>query len=65
VQVCYQIEDTNFEREYNGLLEAMRFFKLAEGVIITSEQKDSFEKDGHKVELIPAYEYLVNATGSN
>ncbi len=59
VQVCYRMEDINFEREYNGLLEAMRSFKLSEGAIITSGQKDSFEKEGYKIELIPAHEYMA------
>ncbi len=26
IQICYEINDENFEREYNGLLEAMHFF---------------------------------------
>lgn len=58
IQVCYQIDDLNFEREYNGLLEAMEAFKLKEGIIITLNQKDIFEKDGLTVRLIPAHEFL-------
>ncbi|MBC7614666.1 MAG: ATP-binding protein [Pedobacter sp.] len=59
VQVCYQIDDHNFKREYNGLLEAMRAFKLDQGTIVTLNQKDHFEKDGYRVNLVPAHEYLV------
>lgn len=59
VQVCYRIEDSNFDREYNGLLEAMKFFKLSEGVIITSDQNDKFEKQGYTIILVPAHEYIV------
>lgn len=59
VQVCYHIDDTNFEREYHGLLEALRFFKLSEGVIVTFDQRDSFEKDGFSITLVPAFEYLA------
>lgn len=59
IQVCYQIEDTNFDREYDGLREAMRFFNLSEGTIVTLEQRDSFEKEGHLVELVPAHEYMA------
>ncbi len=57
--VYHRIEDINFDREYNGLLAAMRFFKLSEGVIITLEQKDRFEKEGYSIELIPAHEYMA------
>ncbi|MFD2962473.1 MULTISPECIES: ATP-binding protein [Olivibacter] len=59
IQVCYQIDDLNFDREYNGLLEALRFFKLQEGLIITLDQKDVFEQDGFIIKMIPAYEYLA------
>ena len=59
VQVCYQIDDHNFKREYNGLLEAMRAFKLDQGTIVTLNQKDHFEKDGYRVNLVPAHEYLI------
>jgi len=59
VQVCYRIDDMNFKREYSGLLEAMKFFNKTEGVIVTFDQKDIFEKDGHKVKLVPGHEFLV------
>lgn len=59
IQVCYEINDENFEREYNGLLEAMRFFDKKQGTIITMNQKDHFEKDGLIVELVRAFEYLT------
>jgi hypothetical protein len=40
------------------LLEAMMFFKLTEGIIVTLDQKDRFERDGHLIKLIPAHEYV-------
>lgn len=58
IQVCYRIEDTNWDRELSGLLEAMKFFNLSEGTIVTFEQKDAFDQDGYFVQLIPAHEYL-------
>lgn len=58
IQVCYQVNDDNFDREYNGLLEAMQFFEKKEGIIITLDQKDYFEKDGFSVRLIPAFEFF-------
>ena len=59
IQVCYQIDDMNFKREYSGLIEAMKFFQKKEGVIVTFNQKDLFEKDGYIVKLIPAHEFLA------
>ena len=58
VQVCYRIDDMNFQREYSGLVEAMKFFKKAEVLIVTFYQKDIFEKDGLTVRLVPTNEYL-------
>ena len=52
------INDTNFEREYNGLIAAMDFFSQTEGLIISYNQKDLFEKEGKTVRLIPEYEFL-------
>ena len=57
--LCYQIDDSNFQREYSGLVEAMKFFQMKEGVIVTLNQKDVFEKDGYTVKLIPAHEFLI------
>ena len=58
VQVCYRIDDMNFEREYDGLKNAMDFFGVKTGVIVTFNQQDRFEKDGCIVQLIPAHRYL-------
>jgi predicted AAA+ superfamily ATPase len=58
VQACYEINDLNFEREYSGLVEALKFFKKEEGIIVTINQSDKFEKDGYTVRVVPAHEYL-------
>lgn len=60
VQVCHKIDDNNFDRELNGLLEAMKFFKLSTGTIATTAQKDNFELDGRVVELVPAHEFMIS-----
>lgn len=59
IQVCYHINDDNFDREYKGLLEAMKFFNLTEGTIVTFNQIDVFEKDGFTVRLVPSFEFLA------
>lgn len=58
VQVCFKIDNLNFEREYAGLVEAMKFFQKKEGIIVTLNQKDLIERDGFKITLLPAHEYL-------
>lgn len=59
VQVCYTIDDFNFEREYSGLVAALHYFKLNHGFIVTLNQEDIFEKDGLTIEMIPAYKYFI------
>lgn len=58
VQVCLTVNDENFDREYNGLLEAMQNLGLKKGSIITLNQSDIFENDGMTVKMIPAHEFL-------
>ena len=60
IQVCYQINDENFEREFNGLMTALDFFDLSDGIIVTLNQTDEFNKNGKKVRLIPVYKYLID-----
>jgi predicted AAA+ superfamily ATPase len=58
IQVCHTVNDENFGREYEGLVDAMRAFGLSEGVIVTLDQSDLFERDGMSVRVVPADEYL-------
>jgi len=60
IQVCLSINDENFDREYNGLLEAMLYLDLKEGYIITLNQQDTFEKDGRVIRMLPAHVYLMS-----
>lgn len=59
IQVCYQISDENFSREYKGLFQALDFFNLEIGWIVTANQRDRFEESGKTVELIPAFEFIT------
>ena len=59
IQVCYVLDEHNKEREINGLLEAMKEFKLKEGLTITFDQEDEFLADGKKIKVIPAWKWLL------
>jgi predicted AAA+ superfamily ATPase len=39
VQVCFEINEKNEEREVEGLLDAMEFFNLKKGLILTFDQE--------------------------
>ncbi len=59
IQVCYQLNADNLDRELNGMVEALDFFKVSEGLLITHSQRDYFEKDDKRITVLPAHEYLV------
>jgi predicted AAA+ superfamily ATPase len=60
IQVCYEINNENFEREYNGLLNMMKLFKAEQGFIVTLNQKDTFNTGSGIIEMLPATEFLTS-----
>jgi uncharacterized protein len=58
LQVCYEINDFSMKREMEGLREAMDFFNLEYGRIITYNQTDTFDVDGKRIELVPLSRFL-------
>ena len=58
IQVCINVNDENFDREYQGLIEAMRELDVKDGLLVTLNQKETIEKDGFIVKMVPAAEFL-------
>ncbi|MBX2944277.1 MAG: ATP-binding protein [Cyclobacteriaceae bacterium] len=59
MQVCQQLHNENQDRETGGLLEAMDFFGLKSGLIITQGQADALRVDRKTIELKPAHQFLM------
>ena len=57
VQVCWQLDQDNLERELKGLTEAMDFFKVTEGTIITHDQSDSFREGRKEIKVVGFWEW--------
>jgi len=55
IQVCYELNEDNKDREISGLREAMNKFNLKQGIIITLNQKDKFKS----IEVKPAWKYIL------
>jgi predicted AAA+ superfamily ATPase len=55
IQVCWELTHDNQDREINGLLEAMDFFNLDNGTIITFNTEDIIQTAGKKINVIPAW----------
>jgi len=60
IQVCYEMNGDNQEREINGLLAALKFFNLSEGIILTVDQTDKILIDGYKIKVVPVYQFALN-----
>ena len=56
--MCLELNLDNTERELNGLLAAMDFFKVREGVILTKDSHDLFVKEDKKITIMPAWDYF-------
>jgi uncharacterized protein len=56
-QVCWQLKQDNLNRELNGLKEAMDYFDVNEGTIITFNQQDNFEIENKICKAVPFYEW--------
>ncbi len=60
VQVSLSLTDKETrKREIEGLIEALKFLGLNKGVIITLDEKEELEVNNYKIDIIPAYEYLL------
>jgi len=57
IQVCYELNGDNQEREINGIIAALQFFNLTEGIILTIDQSDKILKDGYTIHVVPAYKF--------
>jgi predicted AAA+ superfamily ATPase len=60
LQVCLELNDSNRQREINGLLQAIRKSKgrLKNAVILTLNQSDQLEADGQLISIQPAWKWL-------
>ncbi len=56
-QVCWQLDQNNMDRELSGLLEAMNYFGISTGSIITVNQSDTFNVDTKTIMAQPFYEW--------
>lgn len=62
VQVCNELNIENRDREYKGLLEAMNFFSLNQGMILTADQEDEIKMEDKKIFVKPVWKWLLQMT---
>lgn len=59
IQVCYDFNEENKEREIRGLIEALNEFRLSKGLILTYDQEDEFTVEGKKIIIKPVWKWLL------
>ncbi|MFH0817162.1 MAG: ATP-binding protein [Candidatus Micrarchaeota archaeon] len=57
MQVCYDLNEDNREREVGGLVEALEKFGLEEGAILTYNQEDELKEAGKKIKVKPVWKW--------
>ncbi len=57
IQVCYELTTRNKKREIEGLAEAMEFFELDCGYILTLDQEEDMLVAGKRISIIPARKF--------
>lgn len=59
IQVCYNLNKENKEREINGLLESINKFNLKEGLVITEDYEGEEKIKGKKIKFVPLWKWLL------
>lgn len=59
IQVTYELNEKNEQREIKGLLEAMNFFKLKKGLILTYDQEKEITEQDKKIFIKPIWKWFL------
>ena len=59
IQVVWELNEDNKKREINGLLEAMRYFRIKKGIIFTYNQQQEIKEGQYKIKVIPVWRWLL------
>ena len=59
IQVCFELNEKNKEREINGLINAMKELKTKNGLILTLDQKQEIKHKEGRIIVKPAWQWLL------
>ncbi|MFH1054863.1 MAG: ATP-binding protein [Candidatus Altiarchaeota archaeon] len=62
IQVCYNLDEDNKDREIKGLTEALDKFNLKQGLILTYDQEEILKISGKTIHLKPVWKWLLHST---
>ncbi|MCU0370190.1 MAG: ATP-binding protein [Bacteroidales bacterium] len=58
IQVCLELNRENYRRETEGLIEALDYTGLNEGLLLTYDQEEIINTDSHKIKVMPVWKWL-------
>ena len=64
IQVTYELNKQNRDRELKGLSEAMEHFNLKEGLILTFDQEEEIDLSNKRVLVKPVWKWLIEPAKS-
>ena len=59
IQVCFNLDEKNEKREFNGLVEAIKKFNLKKGLVLTYGQEEEIEIEKKKIIIKPVWKWLL------
>lgn len=59
IQVCFELNEDNKNREISGLIEPLEKFQLKEGLILTYNQTDELRSGNKTVKVLPLWKWLL------
>lgn len=59
IQVSFELNKENSEREIGGLIEACRRLSIKEGTILTYDEEKDLSKDGISIKVLPIWKWLL------
>ncbi|HEX9972989.1 MAG TPA: hypothetical protein VGD14_13040, partial [bacterium] len=62
IQVCYELDEMNKNRELAGLKSGCEYLSLNHGLILTRDQTDQFDYNHLTVNIVPVYEWLLGSS---
>lgn len=60
LQVCYELNEKNKKREIKGLFEALNYFKLKKGTILTYDQEKVLNIKDREIRIVPVWKWLLS-----
>ncbi len=61
IQVCYELNTDNQEREFDGLLSAIQDFNPDKGLVLTFNQEEEITYKNNIIQILPVWKWLLES----